>query len=185
MIRYTKPTSGDYAPYFDTYLAHLAGDNRDVLTILRDQGLAVLTGLKKMTDEQANYRYEAGKWSVKEVIGHVIDTERLFAFRALWIARAEAHSQPGMDENVWAAHSNAHERTRKDLWKEHHVTRTNHLYLFRSFDEAALARQGKSDGTVTSVNAIPWILAAHELHHMKVLRDRYGVDFLTAKAQQA
>lgn len=181
MIQYTKPTSGDYSEYFDTYLTHLAGDDRDVMTILRAQGLAVLAGLKGMTDEQADHRYEDSKWSVKEVIGHIIDTERLFAFRALWIARGEPNLQPGMDENVWAANSNAGERSRKDLWKEHHVTRTNHLYLFRSFDAAALARQSETNNTVTTVNAIPWILAAHELHHLKVLRERYGIDFLQDK----
>lgn len=178
MIRFQKPGTDEYADYYAPYLAPLADDERNVLTILRTQGQAVLEGLKSISDEQAEYRYAADKWSVKELIGHLIDTERLFAFRALWFARGEPTSQPGMDENIWAAHSNAGARPRKDLWKEHHVTRTNHLYLFRSLDAEAIARRGNANGAEMSVNAVPWIMAGHELHHLQVLRDRYDVDFL-------
>ncbi len=178
MIRYTKPAPSEYPEYFSTYLAHLVDDDGDVMAILRSQGLQVLEGLKRLSDEQADFRYAPGKWSVKEIVGHIIDTERLLAFRALWIARGEANPQPGMDENVWAANSNAGVRSRMELWKEHHVTRTNHLYLFRSFDTGDIARSGEADGSPISVNAIPWLMAAHELHHLKVLRDLYGVDFL-------
>ncbi len=179
MIRLTKPAADEYPEFYATYMAHLAEDERDIVTILRAQGLQVLAGLKRISDEQADHRYAEGKWSAKEVVGHIIDTERLFAFRALWIARNEPNSQPGMDENVWAAHSNAGDRSRMELWKEHHVTRTNHLYLFRSFDSAAIARRGEANGASMTVNAAPWLMAAHELHHLKVLRDLYGVDFLT------
>ena len=177
MIRLTMPAPDEYPSFYGTYMAHLADDKRDIVTILRAQGQQVLEGLKRITDEQAEFRYAAGKWSVKEVVGHIIDTERLFAFRALWIARGEPKAQPGMDENIWAANSNAGARPRVELWKEHHVTRTNHLYLFRSFDEAALARRGDANNATMIVKAVPWLMAAHELHHLKVLRDRYDVDF--------
>ncbi len=183
MIQYTKPVSGEYSAYFDTYLSHLIGDDRDVMTILQAQNLAVLAGLEGLADQQADYRYESGKWSVKDVIGHVLDTERLFAFRALWIARGEPNLQPGMDENIWAANSNAGKRSCRDLREEYRGARQNHMCLFGSFDAAALARQSETNNTVTTVNAIPWIIAAHELHHLKVLRDRYGIDFLPADKQ--
>ncbi len=179
MIRLTKPSPDEYPEFYATYMAHLMVEQRDIFTILREQGQQVLAGLKSITDEQANYAYAAGKWSAKELIGHVIDTERLFAFRALWIARNEPNAQPGMDENVWAANSNAGERSRVELWKEHHVTRTNHLYLFRSFDAAAYARRGEANDSTMTVKAVPWLMAAHELHHLKVLRDLYGIDFLS------
>ena len=180
MLRYSKPASDEYSAYFATYLAHLQPNEEDVLAMLRDQGLAVLSGLKRLGDKQLTCRYEPGKWSVGEVIGHLIDTERLFAFRGLWIARGASVPQPGMDENAWAAISNAGRRSRKELWKEHHVTRTNHLYLLRSFDEAAIARRGEVEGSPLTVNAVPWLIAAHERHHLVVLRDRYGVDFLAS-----
>ena len=184
MTRFRKPVPGEYAAFYGTYLEHLADDERDVMSILRDQGLAVLEGLKRLTDVQADYRYDEGKWTVKEVIGHIIDTERLFAFRALWFARGETAAQPGMDENLWAANSNAGRRSRQALWKEHHVTRTNHLYLFRSFDDESIARRGIANGSEMSVNAVPWVLAGHELHHLKVLRDRYNIDFLMRSARE-
>ncbi len=177
MLRYSRPASDEYREYFATYLRQLADDQHDIMALLREQGLAVLSGLKRMDDNQLVHRYEAGKWTVGEVIGHLIDTERLFAFRALWIARGSAAPQPGMDENGWAATSNAGRRSRKELWKEHHVTRTNHLYLLRSFDDEAIARRGIVDGGPLTVNAVPWLMAAHERHHLNVLRERYGIDF--------
>ena len=184
MFRFKKPVPREYGDHYGPYLAHLAEDERDVLVILRSQGLAVLEGLKGISDEHADHRYEPDKWSVKELIGHIIDTERLFAFRALWFARGEANPQPGMDENIWAANSNAGARSRKELWQEHHVMRTNHLYLFRSFASEDIARCGEASGATMTVNAVPWIMAAHELHHLQVLRDRYGIDFLGQSAQQ-
>ena len=178
MIRYIRPAEDEFAPFYRPYVAQVADGDRDVLNILRELGYCVLEGLKTITDEQADYRYAEGKWSVKEIIGHLIDAERMFAFRALWVARGAVAAQPGMDENRWAANSNAGSRSRPELWKEHHVTRTNHLYLFRSFDAAAIARRGEANGALVSVNAIPWIIAGHEQHHLEVLRDRYGLDWL-------
>jgi len=178
MLTYTRPAPDEYREYFATYLALLGDGENDVLALLRNQGLAVLAGLKSIDDKQLVYRYEPDKWSVAEVIGHLIDTERLFAFRALWIARGAAVPQPGMDENTWAANSNAGRRSRQELWKEHHVTRTNHLYLLRSFDGRAIARRGEVEGGPLTVNAVPWLIAAHERHHLVVLRERYGLDFL-------
>jgi len=184
LIRYQKPTAGEYAQHYGPYVAQVCEDDRDILGVLRAQGLRVLEGLKSISDEQADYRYAPGKWSVRELIGHLIDTERLFAFRALWFARGETTAQPGMDENLWAANSNAGNRSRQELWKEHHVTRTNHLYLFRSLDAAAVARRGEASGSIMSVNAIPWVMAGHERHHLNVLRDRYDLDFLAGQSRQ-
>ena len=184
MIRYKRPAADEFAPFYASYLAKVPDDGRDVLHVLRESGYCVLEGLKSITDEQAGYRYAEGKWSVRELVGHLIDTERLFAFRALWIARGEPSPQPGMDENVWAAHSNAGVRSRPELWKEHHVARTNHLYLFRSFDAAAIARRGEANGAPVTVNALPWLIAGHERHHLEVLRDRYGLDWLGYREQE-
>jgi len=178
MIRYVKPACGQYAEYFEGYLEHLAGEDRDVLVLLQDQGVQVFKGLEGLPLEQANHRYEPDKWSTLEMIGHLIDTERLFAFRALWIARGEANVQPGMDENLWAANSNAGSRELQDLREEYQTMRASHLQLFSSFDGASLKKTGLCGGASTMVNSFPWLVAAHELHHLLVLRDRYGVDFL-------
>lgn len=154
----------------------MPAETGDVIAFLKRQGVALMNRLKKLDDAQMDVAYASGKWTAKEVLGHLIDTERLFAFRALWIARGEPQPQPGMDENVWARKSNAGRRPLAHLWREHHVTRTNHLYLFKSLDEEAAGRRGVANGASLSMSAIPWLIAGHERHHLDVLRERYGLE---------
>jgi uncharacterized damage-inducible protein DinB len=175
VTKYKKPDHAEYDEYFAGYLKHLAGDDRDVLVILEEQGRQVVDGLRKLTDQQANHRYEEQKWSVKEVIGHIIDMDRLFAFRALWSARGDKSVQPGIDENLWAANSNAHTRVAREIWDEYETARASHLQLFHGFDAAILTQTGLINGVPTTINAYPWLMAAHERHHLAVLRDRYGM----------
>jgi hypothetical protein len=176
MPSYPRPDASEYAPYYATYLDKVPADVTDILKHLKKQGLVMLGLLRRMDDAAAEHRYAPDKWSVKEVVGHLIDTERLFGFRALWFARQDAQEQPGMDPDVWAAASNAHRRSLAALWREQHVVRTDQVYLFQSFDSAAVARAGIGSGNRMSVRAIPWIIAGHERHHMDILRDRYGLD---------
>lgn len=173
MARYNRPQAGECSAYFRTYVDLVDTDN--VLACLKKQGLEIMYLLRGLSEEQGNLRYEPGKWSVKEVVGHLIDTERLFAFRGLWIARGTDHPQPGMDENAWAAISNAGGRPWPELWREQHVARTDHVYLLKSFDQKAIARSGMADGNPLTVQAIPWIIAGHERHHLDILYSRYGL----------
>ena len=173
---YQRPVDGDFHPYYRKYLDLVPADVTDPLLVLRRQGLAVMEGFKKLDEATGNHRYAPGKWTVKEVLGHLIDTERLFVFRALWIARGEPNAQPGMDENVWAAHSNAGRRPLDHLWREHHVARTDHLRLLRSFDAESRLRRGRANEAELAAGAIPWLIAGHERHHLDVLRERYGVE---------
>lgn len=172
---YPRPVPGDYHPYHQAYLDMVPATETDALACLRRQGLAIMEGFKALDESTGAHRYAPGKWSVKEVLGHLVDTERVFVFRALWIARGEPNEQPGMDEVVWGANSNADRRRLDELWREHHVARTDHLRLLRSFDAAARARRGRANGAELAAGAIPWLIAGHELHHLAVLRDRYGV----------
>lgn len=183
MARFERPGPDEYAPYYQQYLDLVPDGVTNILNHLKLQGQGTLTLMRGLDDRAGEARYAPGKWTVKEVVGHLIDTERLFAFRALWIARGSDASQPGMDENRWAGLSNAGRRTRPELWKEHHVTRTNHLYLFRSFDAEAVARRGEANGSPVSVNALPWLIAGHEMHHLLVLRERYGIDWLAKRGE--
>ena len=175
MTKLPRPEAGQYHPYYQAYLDQVPADVTDILRHLKKQGLIYLNLLKGMTDEQAAYRYAAGKWSIKEMIGHLIDTERLFAFRFLWIARGDGQPQPGVDENRWGAHSNAAVRPLPELWREQHVCRTDHVYLFRSVDREGLLRSGECNGAMITAEVIPWLIAGHEQHHLKVLQERYGV----------
>jgi hypothetical protein len=175
MKKFSRPSPDEYAPYFQTYLDKVPAGVDDIMAHLKRRGLIWLTLLRGMDDAQAEYRYAADKWSVKEMVGHLIDTERVFAFRSLWIARGAPEDQPGMDENLWGRTAGAHARPLAGLWREQHVCRTDHVYLFRSFDAEAVGRQGTADGKVLSVRAVPWIIAGHEKHHLDVLKERYGI----------
>jgi hypothetical protein len=176
MAKYSRPEPGEYAPYYGTYIDKVDTDN--ILAHLKTQGLEIMYFLRALSEEQGDLRYEPGKWSVKEVVGHLIDTERLFAFRGLWFARGDQQAQPGMDENAWAAASNAGKRSWPELWREQHVARTDHVYLLKSFDPAAAARGGTASGHHLTVRAIPWIIAGHERHHLDILYTRYGLKSL-------
>lgn len=170
-----RPQNDEYDAYCQNYLDMVPANVTNILEHLKRQGLEVLTLLRTLDDEQGSYCYEPGKWSVKEVVGHLIDTERLFVFRALWLARGAVLAQPAMDQDLWAGNSNAGQRTMAELWREQHVCRTDHLYLLKGLDDAATGRSGIVAGSNCSVRAIPWIVAGHERHHLNILRDRYGI----------
>jgi hypothetical protein len=172
---FARPAEGEYHPYYQGYLDLVPARVEDILLHLKQQGLVMMDLMKGLDDEQAEYRYQPGKWSVKDLVGHLIDTERLFAFRALWIARGDPAEQPGMDENLWAANSNAHQRTLVELWREQHVCRTDHVYLFRSLSQADTGKTGTANGAPVSVRSLPWLIAGHEKHHLNVLKERYGI----------
>ena len=175
MNNFTRPAPDEYAPYFQQYLDQVPADVGDIMSHLKRQGLIWLDLLRGLDDARAEYRYKPDKWSVKEMVGHLIDTERVFAFRALWIARGAAEDHPGMDENAWGRSGGAHDRPLAALWREQHVCRTDHVYLFRSLNEAAIDRQGAADGKSLTARAVPWIIAGHEKHHLEVLRESYGI----------
>ncbi len=119
------------------------------------------------------YRYAEGKWTIKEIIQHLIDTERIFCYRALCFARAETTPLPGYEENDYAANSFANNRDIDSLLDEFDQVRSCTLSLFKSFDKTVYEKTGISNGHPLSVRAIAYILAGHELHHMNVIRERY------------
>ena len=176
MQSWDRPSPDDYASDFAIYLAVAPADG-SILDHLKAQGSEVLHLMRGLDVEAAERRYAPGKWSVKELIGHLIDTERVFIQRALWFARGGADTLPGMEEDVWAAAAGSHRRPLTDLWREYHVARIDHLYLLRSLPAEAVGRRGTAGGRVMSVRAVPWIIAGHERHHLQVLRERYGLSW--------
>ena len=168
----TRPGADEYAPYYGRYIERVpAGDVTQTLEAgLRDT-LALLGS--QAARSRADHRYAAGKWSVKEVLGHVIDAERVFAYRALAIARGETASLPNMEQDDYAAHANSNARTLADLVSEFKHVRASTLDLLRHLDERAWLRRGVVNAKPTSVRALAHIIAGHERHHLKVLRARY------------
>jgi hypothetical protein len=167
----TKPDSTEYAPYFDKYIS-LAPEG-EILERLGVQIESTLSLIRGLSAAQGDHRYAPDKWSVKEVIGHLIDTERIFAYRALRFARNDATPLPGFDENAFVANADFGSRSLADLAEEFECTRRSNVYLFKNLDLGASLRRGVSNNNELSVRAIAYIIAGHELHHVGILRTRY------------
>lgn len=166
-----RPSVTEYAPYYGRYISLVP--EGDVLQILSSQLEETLSVFGGISEEQAGHRYAPDKWSIKEVIGHIVDTERIFAYRVLRFARNDKSPIEGFDQDEFARNSGFDERTLADLVAEfQHVRRAN-LILFRSFSDEVLGRHGIASEAGVSVRALLYIIAGHERHHMEVLKTRY------------
>lgn len=166
-----RPATGEYAPYYQKYVAEVPeGDIVDILRAQRDDTVRLIG---RIDERKASHRYAPGKWSIAEMIGHVIDTERLFTYRALAFARGDRTPLPSMDQDVWAAGSNAGTRPLRSLLEEYQAVRAATIALFGSLGERELARDGIASDNRVTVRGLAWITAGHERHHMKILRERY------------
>jgi hypothetical protein len=166
-----RPQSNEYAPSYAPYIDKAPED--DIAAALELQIDATRAVLAPLSEERALHRYAPGKWSVKEIVGHVIDGERVFAYRAMSIARGEQQSLPGFDENEYMVHATFDERPLRDLLDELADLRRANVRMFRGLSDEAWSRIGKANDTPVSVRAIAYILLGHERHHLGVLRERY------------
>ncbi|MGL5891021.1 MAG: DinB family protein [Bacteroidia bacterium] len=169
---FAKPQSGTYNPYLLNYIDLVPGNNP--LQVLKEQVLDFKAMLSEISFENEDYRYAEGKWSVKELVGHIIDSERIFAYRALAIARGEEQSIPGYDENLYAAEGRFDKRTLHDLAHEYGTVREATITLFRYMDKDVLTRQGTANEKPLTPLTCLWVIAGHQIHHENVLRERYG-----------
>jgi len=147
--------------------------NHDLKTALEKHQTELLSFLKDIPKKKWNYRYAEGKWSIKEVIQHIIDAERVFTYRALCFARKDQTPLPGFDENIFAANSKADDRSKKDLLKELKTVQTSSVQLFDSFDDEQLDQPGVASEQPTYVKGLAYIVVGHALHHKKILEERY------------
>lgn len=167
-----KPDSTEYPPYAEMYMKNVPS-GVCVLDVLRQSGEKTLSLLSGLSDEQASTPCAPGKWTVKDVVLHLSDDERIYSYRALRFARGDATELPGFDQNHFASLGNANVRRMADLLREFELVRHSTLALFASFDESALMRTGVGDGKRYSVRALAYHVAGHELHHIASLQDRY------------
>ena len=166
-----KPSPTSYPVYFQQYIDQVADD--DLGTGFENQFSVIVDFLSSITEEGADFAYAEGKWSLKEMLQHIIDTERIFCYRALCIARQEKASLPGFDENEYAAQANANKRTWKSLSDEFLAVRQGTTFLFSSFLPEALSASGTSNNNPISVTAIGFITLGHFTHHLKIVEERY------------
>jgi len=147
--------------------------NDDLYTAFKKHQTELVALLKDIPKKRWDYRYAEGKWSIKEVVQHIIDAERIFAYRALCFARKDQTSLPPFDENLYAASSKADKRSKKDLIKELKTVQESSAQLFNSFDEEQLNQPGTANGNPTYVKGVAYILLGHSLHHKKILEEKY------------
>jgi hypothetical protein len=168
----SRPTSAEYNPFYETYL-RLVPEGADPLAQLREQAGTLRALLAPLTDEQALYRYAPGKWSIKESLVHIIDTERIFSYRALRIGRGDDTPLPGFDQDSYVPASGADSRSLASIWAEYDAVRAATLVLFESFPAEAQARVGTASGGPMSLRAVAHILPGHEANHLALFRERY------------
>ncbi|UCC83902.1 MAG: DinB family protein [Gemmatimonadota bacterium] len=166
-----RPDPSEYFEYYGRYVDLVP--EGDILVILAAEMQRTLDVLAGVGPKQADHRYAPEKWSVKEVIGHIIDAERVFGYRALHFARRDPAPLPSMEENDWARASNAAARSIQSLAGEFELVRRSHIALFRGFDEELSKLSGTASGYEFSVRTFPYLMAGHEMHHRSVLLERY------------
>jgi uncharacterized damage-inducible protein DinB len=159
-------------PEFYHRYIHLAISD-DLQTAFEKHQVDLISFLKEIPKKKWNYRYAENKWTIKEVVQHVIDAERVFAYRALCFARKDATPLPSFDENVFAANSKANGRSKKELLKELKTVQQSSAQLFSSLDEEQLDQSGIASGKSTYVKGVAYILVGHTLHHKNILAERY------------
>lgn len=169
----TAPASDEYAPYYQTYIARVPPG--DLLAQLERQAQATAALLGPAQSDRAHYRYAPGKWSLIEILGHLSDSERIFAYRALRIARSDSTPLSGFDENLYVPAADFGRRSLADVLGEFQAVRAATVALLRGLPDAAWSRRGVANGQPVTVRALGYIIAGHELHHIEVLRIRYGI----------
>jgi len=167
----TRPAFDEYAPYYEKYISQVTDD--DVVAALDRQLTDNRTMLLSISESKASVTNEPGKWSVKQILGHVLDSERVFAYRALRFARNDPTPLPGFDQNDFMRDAPFGSRSLAELVSEFEHVRNSTLHLFRSLSPEAWLRSGLADEKRVSVRALAFIIAGHDRHHMSILRRRY------------
>lgn len=166
-----RPQPGEYHPYYEGYINKVPDGN--IIDILTAQFEDTQVIMAAVPEAKGNYRYADGKWSVKEVLIHIIDTERIMAYRALRIARFDKTDLPGYEQNDYVPVSDAEHRTIADLMEEFSAVRAATIAMFRHFTDEMYRQTGTANQTLVSVRALAFIIIGHELHHRSILQERY------------
>jgi hypothetical protein len=169
----TRPSTSDYAPAHAGYVALVEED--DILSAMEQQSSSMQKFLASLDEARVAHRYAEGKWSVKEVIGHIVDAERVIGYRALAIARGDTQPLPGFDENAYVANANFDDWKLGDLAEHYALVRRANIVFFKNLRPEAWDRRGTANNAPVSVRGLAYVIVGHERHHLGVLRERYGV----------
>ena len=167
----SKPNSNDYPEYFGNYINQVT--ESDIKEAFSNQTLVIKEFLVSISEEQSTYAYAPGKWTIKEILQHLIDGERIFDYRALCIARGETVSLPSFDENAYAANMHANDRSWEDLVTEFQNLRNSSVDMFNSFTESMMNAKGVANNNCITVLSVGFVTVGHTTHHFKVIKERY------------
>ncbi len=166
-----RPAASEHLPYYTRYIELVPGN--DVMAALKSQLPETIAFLNRITEEKSTSRYAPGKWSVREVLGHMIDTERVFAYRALRVGRGDATPLAGFEQDDYIKGANFDQVRWSALIEEFELVRRANILMFSGFSEEAWMRSGVANNAAITARALAWIIAGHELHHRKVIEDKY------------
>lgn len=170
-----KPASGESASYYKHYIS--LNIDTDVIKTLEDQILQIKKSFGSVKGEKQKFRYAKGKWSVKELLGHITDAERIFGYRALRISRKDKTHLAGFEENHYVKNGGFDDRSMTSLLDEFIALRRANIELFKSLHESKLALKGTANGSTVSVRALAYIISGHTIHHIGILKERYIANF--------
>jgi uncharacterized damage-inducible protein DinB len=170
----SRPEASEYAPFYHGYVTSVP--EGDVVELLRSGGIELLDSIRRIPEERAGHRYGPEKWSIRQVIGHLIDAERIFTYRALRVGRGDRTPLASFDENAYVRTAGSEARTLADLARELDVVRQASVLLFESLPDEAWSRSGVASDREVSLRALAYITAGHSRHHLRILRERYGVE---------
>jgi hypothetical protein len=163
----------EYAPYYAQYIESVEKNGKTIIDNLELSQNVFNKTFDNLSVDKQNYAYAEGKWTVKELIQHIIDTERVFCYRALCFARKDTTSLPGFDEDLFVKNADINTRDFENLITEMKVVRAGTLLLYKSFSEEALLRMGIGSGNKMSVRALGYLFSGHQLHHLNIVKERY------------
>lgn len=167
-----KPAADEFAPYAIQYIGLLPDDGK-VLQHLDTNFEIVKTFVSDLSPEKLLYRYAEGKWTIKEILVHIVDDERIYAYRALRFARGDSTELPGFEQDDFALRSKANERPLEQIFAEYAAVRRSTIEMFAGFPDEGFDRRGRADGNVMSVRAAAYHIAGHELRHLNIIKEKY------------
>ena len=163
----------EYAPYFEQYMQLVTKEGKSIIENMQNSQIEFDTILRNLPKEKHTFSYAEGKWTLKELIQHSIDTERIFCYRALCFARNDKTSLPGFDQDIFVDNGNANQLEFSDLLDEMSTLRKSTIQLYKSFSEEALLRIGVASGNKISVRALGYLFSGHQMHHLNIVKERY------------
>ncbi len=166
-----RPTIDGVPPFYRPYLEKVKGD--DIASILKQSKQDTLAVLENIDEEKANYAYAEGKWTIKSLVQHIVDSEAVFTFRGLWIARKAYGSLLGFEQDDWVSEDLKTEKSFASVLESYRATRDWSISLFSTMNEEELLRTGNANGFEIKALILPYLIAGHNLHHLDVLKSRY------------